>query len=69
MIILRIKRQSFLSLQKRGLRILVKKIEEAKAKKQEPEEQLKLIAYAYWDFAFRIQRTLPVDVWFGNARV
>jgi len=38
---------------KEGFRILVKKIEEAKAKKEDPSEQLKLIAYAHWDFAFK----------------
>jgi len=38
---------------KEGFTILTKKIEEAKAKKKEPSEQLKLIAYAYWDFAFK----------------
>ena len=38
---------------KEGFTILAKKIEEAKAKKKEPGEQLKLIAYAYWDFAFK----------------
>jgi len=38
---------------KEGFTILAKKIEEAKAKKKEPEEQLKVIAYAYWDFAFK----------------
>ncbi|HEX7847121.1 MAG TPA: TetR/AcrR family transcriptional regulator, partial [Chitinophagaceae bacterium] len=32
-------------------RILAKKIEEAKGKTDDPAEQLKLIAYAYWDFA------------------
>lgn len=38
---------------KEGFTILVKKIEEATAKKEGPGEQLKLIAYAYWDFAFK----------------
>ena len=38
---------------KEGFCLLAKKIEEAKAKKEDPAEQLKLIAYAYWDFAFK----------------
>jgi AcrR family transcriptional regulator len=38
---------------KEGFTLLAKKIEEAKAKKEDPAEQLKLIAYAYWDFAFK----------------
>src|ERR1051325_6316566 len=38
---------------KEGFILLAKKIEEAKAKKKDPAEQLKLIAYAYWDFAFK----------------
>ena len=38
---------------KEGFGILGKKIEDAKAKNAKPAEQLKLIAYAYWDFAFK----------------
>lgn len=38
---------------KEGFQLLAKKIEEAKAKTKDPAEQLKLIAYAYWDFAVR----------------
>jgi AcrR family transcriptional regulator len=36
---------------KEGFRMLAKKIESAKAKKDDPADQLKEIAYAYWDFA------------------
>jgi AcrR family transcriptional regulator len=38
---------------KEGFTLLAKKIAEAKAKTEDPAEQLKLIAYAYWDFAFK----------------
>lgn len=38
---------------KEGFTLLAKKIEEAKTKTDKPGEQLKLIAYAYWDFAFK----------------
>ena len=38
---------------KEGFGILGKKIENAKAKNEDPAEQLKLVAYAYWDFAFK----------------
>src|SRR5215213_1789435 len=34
-----------------GFKILAKKIEQAKAKEENPAVQLKLIAHAYWDFA------------------
>jgi AcrR family transcriptional regulator len=37
---------------KEGFTLLAKKIEEAKTKTDDPAEQLKLVAYAYWDFAF-----------------
>jgi AcrR family transcriptional regulator len=40
---------------KEGFRMLAKKIEEAKKKNADPAEQLKLIAYAYWDFAFKFK--------------
>lgn len=36
---------------KEGFRLLVKKIQEAKEKTNDAAEQLKLIAYAHWDFA------------------
>ena len=38
---------------KEGFRILAKKIQLAKAKKVNPADQLKVIAYAHWDFACR----------------
>src|SRR5688572_59921 len=38
---------------KEGFRILAKKISEAKGKKDDPAEQLKLMANAFWDFATR----------------
>jgi AcrR family transcriptional regulator len=38
---------------KEGFTILTKKISEAKEKKDDPAEQLKLIANAFWDFASR----------------
>jgi len=38
---------------KEGFRILAKKIGEAKGKKEDPAEQLKLMANAFWDFASR----------------
>ena len=38
---------------KEGFRILAKKIQLAKAKKVDPADQLKVIAYAHWDFACR----------------
>ena len=38
---------------KEGFQLLAKRIEEAKAKTKDPAEQLKLIAYAYWDFAVK----------------
>jgi AcrR family transcriptional regulator len=38
---------------KEGFRILAKKISEAKEKKDDPAEQLKLMANAFWDFASR----------------
>src|SRR5438045_232236 len=38
---------------KEGFILLAKKIEAAKTKKEDPAEQLKLIAHAYWDFAFK----------------
>jgi len=38
---------------KEGFRMLAKKIQAAKEKNEDPEEQLKLIALAYWDFAFK----------------
>src|SRR5215470_15205389 len=38
---------------KEGFRILAKKIREAKEKDDDPAMQLKLIAYAHWDFARR----------------
>jgi len=36
---------------KEGFRMLAKKISEAKEKKDDPAEQLKLMANAFWDFA------------------
>lgn len=38
---------------KEGFRMLAKKIQAAKEKNADPAEQLKLIAYAHWDFAFK----------------
>src|SRR5215467_1839662 len=38
---------------KEGFRILSKKIQQAKEKSDNPREQLKAIADAYWNFAFR----------------
>ena len=38
---------------KEGFRILAKKIREAKEKKDDPAEQLKLMAGSFWDFASR----------------
>jgi AcrR family transcriptional regulator len=38
---------------KEGFRILARKISEAKEKKDDPAEQLKLMANAFWDFASR----------------
>jgi AcrR family transcriptional regulator len=38
---------------KEGFMMLAKKIREAKAKNTDPEEQLKLMANAFWDFASR----------------
>ena len=38
---------------KEGFRMLAKKISEAKGKKDDPAEQLKLMANAFWDFALR----------------
>lgn len=38
---------------KEGFRMLAKKIQQAKEKTNEPEEQLKAIADAYWNFAFK----------------
>jgi AcrR family transcriptional regulator len=38
---------------KEGFRMLAKKIEEARKKNNDPAEQLRLAAYAYWDFAFK----------------
>lgn len=38
---------------KEGFRLLAKKIEGAKLKEENPEEQLKSMANAYWDFASR----------------
>ena len=38
---------------KEGFRMLAKKIQEAKEKKDDPAEQLKLMANAFWDFASR----------------
>lgn len=38
---------------KEGFTLLGKKIGDAKTKNDDPAEQLKLIAYAYWDFAFK----------------
>lgn len=38
---------------KEGFTLLAKKIEIAKGKTEDPAGQLKLIAYAYWDFAFK----------------
>ena len=37
---------------KEGFKLLAKKIEEAKSKTDDPADQLKQVAYAYWDFAF-----------------
>ena len=38
---------------KEGFTLLAEKIEEAKAKTEDPAEQLRVVAYAYWDFAFK----------------
>lgn len=38
---------------KQGFRVLSKKIQQAKEKSANPEEQLKAIANAYWNFAFK----------------
>ena len=38
---------------KEGFKLLAKKIGDAKAKTEDPAEQLRLIAYTYWDFAFK----------------
>ena len=38
---------------KEGFRMLSKKIQQAKEKSDDPQEQLKAIAGAYWNFAFR----------------
>jgi AcrR family transcriptional regulator len=38
---------------KEGFRMLSKKIQQAKEKSDDPHEQLKAIADAYWNFAFR----------------
>jgi len=38
---------------KEGFRILSKKIQQAKEKSEDPKEQLKAIADAYWNFAFK----------------
>jgi AcrR family transcriptional regulator len=38
---------------KDGFRMLTKKIQQAKEKSDDPGEQLKLIADAYWNFAFK----------------
>ena len=38
---------------KEGFKMLAKKIQAAKEKNADPAEQLKLIAYAHWDFAFK----------------
>jgi AcrR family transcriptional regulator len=38
---------------KEGFTILTKKIEEAINKTENPADQLKQVAYAYWDFAFK----------------
>jgi AcrR family transcriptional regulator len=38
---------------KEGFRLLAKKLGEAKEKKADPAEQLKLMANAFWDFAFK----------------
>ena len=38
---------------KEGFRILSKKIQQAKEKSEDPKEQLKAIADAYWSFAFK----------------
>jgi len=36
-----------------GFRLLAKKIQQAKGKSNDPAEQLKIIADAYWNFAFK----------------
>lgn len=38
---------------KQGFKMLAKKIQTAKEKSNDPAEQLKLIAHAHWDFAFK----------------
>ena len=38
---------------KEGFKLLAKKIQAAREKTDDPEEQLRLIAFAYWDFAFK----------------
>ncbi len=38
---------------KEGFQILAKRIQKAKEKSQDPEEQIKAIADAYWHFAFK----------------
>lgn len=38
---------------KEGFSILAEKLQKAKQKTEDPAEQLKLMAHAFWDFAFR----------------
>ncbi len=47
------KEEILIEFAKEGFRILAKKIQLAKAKKEDPADQLKLIAFAHWDFACR----------------
>lgn len=47
------KEEILIEFAKEGFRMLARKIELAKAKKADPADQLKVIAYAHWDFACR----------------
>jgi AcrR family transcriptional regulator len=49
------KEEILLEFSKEGFRQLLKRIQLAKAKSRNPEEQLRAIADAYWNFAFKNQ--------------
>jgi AcrR family transcriptional regulator len=73
------KEEILIEFAKEGFRILAKKIQLAKAKKEDPADQLKLIAFAHWDFACRykeyglgmqgceVQKCLPEQAMFRGA--
>ena len=52
---------------KEGFRLLSKKIQQAKGKNESPAEQLKAIADAYWDFAFKNKKYFQLMYGVGMA--